>query len=169
MVVGSNPTSATRPVGQAAKTPPFHGGNTSSILVQVTKTEKRVHQDSFFRFGDLSFYREVFLPKAKIPSSHSPLGDRQARLSGVERVNIRRRRNSRKECRFSFNVKRRVICFLTSICLGFFVFPCGRDRPRIMSCFITSITFYHVRRISKPFTPLWLSSRRGEGVRGMRR
>ena len=36
MVVGSSPTSATRPVGQAAKTPPFHGGNTSSILVRVT-------------------------------------------------------------------------------------------------------------------------------------
>ena len=28
-----------RPVGQAAKTPPFHGGNTSSILVRVTKNE----------------------------------------------------------------------------------------------------------------------------------
>ena len=27
-----------RPGGQAAKTPPFHGGNTSSILVRVTKT-----------------------------------------------------------------------------------------------------------------------------------
>ena len=25
-----------RPGGQAAKTPPFHGGNTSSILVRVT-------------------------------------------------------------------------------------------------------------------------------------
>ena len=28
------------PVGQAAKTPPFHGGNTSSILVRVTKRNK---------------------------------------------------------------------------------------------------------------------------------
>ena len=36
-VVGSNPTAATkRPGGQAVKTPPFHGGNTSSILVRVT-------------------------------------------------------------------------------------------------------------------------------------
>ena len=25
-----------RPVGRAVKTPPFHGGNTSSILVRVT-------------------------------------------------------------------------------------------------------------------------------------
>ena len=30
-----------RPVGQAAKTPPFHGGNGSSILPRVTK--KRTH------------------------------------------------------------------------------------------------------------------------------
>ena len=28
-----------RPGGQAAKTPPFHGGNTSSILVRVTKNK----------------------------------------------------------------------------------------------------------------------------------
>ena len=28
-----------RPVGQAAKTPPFHGGNGSSILPRVTKKE----------------------------------------------------------------------------------------------------------------------------------
>ena len=35
-VVGSKPTrGALRPVGQAVKTPPFHGGITSSILVQV--------------------------------------------------------------------------------------------------------------------------------------
>ena len=47
--MGSSPTSATsrllfvgfiRPGGQAAKTPPFHGGNTSSILVRVTKRNK---------------------------------------------------------------------------------------------------------------------------------
>ena len=44
--MGSSPTSATnpdpigfgvRPGGQAAKTPPFHGGNTGSIPVRVTK------------------------------------------------------------------------------------------------------------------------------------
>ena len=29
-----------RPGGQAAKTPPFHGGNTSSILVRVTTNKK---------------------------------------------------------------------------------------------------------------------------------
>ena len=30
-----------RPVGQAVKTPPFHGGNSSSILLRVTKNKKR--------------------------------------------------------------------------------------------------------------------------------
>ena len=37
VVVGSSPTGgAIWPVGQAVKTPPFHGGNTSSNLVRVT-------------------------------------------------------------------------------------------------------------------------------------
>ena len=39
-VVGSSPTGGvfyTWLHGQAVKTPPFHGGNTSSILVRVTK------------------------------------------------------------------------------------------------------------------------------------
>ena len=40
-VVGSSPTRGVfhyiRPHGQAVKTSPFHGGNTSSILVGVTK------------------------------------------------------------------------------------------------------------------------------------
>ena len=35
-VVGSNPTcGAIRPLGQAVKTPPFHGGNTGSSPVRV--------------------------------------------------------------------------------------------------------------------------------------
>ena len=38
-----------RPVGQAAKTPPFHGGNGSSILPRVTK--KKLN-----RFFDLAFF-----------------------------------------------------------------------------------------------------------------
>ena len=37
------------PGGQAAKTPPFHGGNTSSILVRVTiKTTRSIACRSFF-------------------------------------------------------------------------------------------------------------------------
>ena len=31
-----------RPVGQAAKTPPFHGGNGSSILPRVTNAKKSI-------------------------------------------------------------------------------------------------------------------------------
>lgn len=36
----------TRPVGQAVKTPPFHGGITSSILVRVTRQTR--HSAWFF-------------------------------------------------------------------------------------------------------------------------
>ena len=36
-VTCSNQVAATRPVGQAVKTPPFHGGNMGSIPVRVTK------------------------------------------------------------------------------------------------------------------------------------
>ena len=35
-VVGSSPTCGVWPVGQAVKTPPFHGGNTGSSPVRVT-------------------------------------------------------------------------------------------------------------------------------------
>ena len=52
-VVGSSPISATirsfnspgtiRPVGQEAKTPPFHGGNMGSIPVRVTKKSTHGH------------------------------------------------------------------------------------------------------------------------------
>ena len=38
-----------RPVGQAAKTPPFHGGNGSSILPRVTKKE-HLHDVQVFFF-----------------------------------------------------------------------------------------------------------------------
>ncbi len=44
-----------RPGGQAVKTPPFHGGNTSSILVRVTKAilNKAPEKSSFL--GALAF------------------------------------------------------------------------------------------------------------------
>ena len=38
-VTCSNQVAATRPVGQAVKTPPFHGGNMGSIPVRVTKKD----------------------------------------------------------------------------------------------------------------------------------
>ena len=37
-----------RPGGQAAKTPPFHGGNTGSIPVRVTKKKSRCESICFF-------------------------------------------------------------------------------------------------------------------------
>ena len=39
-VTCSSQVAATRPVGQAVKTPPFHGGNMGSIPVRVTKRDK---------------------------------------------------------------------------------------------------------------------------------
>ena len=38
------------PGGQAAKTPPFHGGNTSSILVRVTNNKKDVPKGTSFLY-----------------------------------------------------------------------------------------------------------------------
>ena len=43
-------TTHIRPVGQAAKTPPFHGGNGSSILPRVTK--KGIHHSVYAFFDD---------------------------------------------------------------------------------------------------------------------
>ena len=40
VVICSNQIAATRPVGQAVKTPPFHGSNMGSIPVRVTKNDK---------------------------------------------------------------------------------------------------------------------------------
>ena len=48
-VTCSSQVAATRPVGQAVKTPPFHGGNMGSIPVRVTKKERHP-------FGCLSFF-----------------------------------------------------------------------------------------------------------------
>ena len=39
-VICSSQIAATRPVGQAVKTPPFHGGNMGSIPVRVTKSSE---------------------------------------------------------------------------------------------------------------------------------
>ena len=47
-VICSSQIAATRPVGQAVKTPPFHGGNMGSIPVRVTK--KRNHPIGWFLF-----------------------------------------------------------------------------------------------------------------------
>ena len=51
-----------RPVGQAAKTPPFHGGNMSSILVRVTKTVLLLQNGFFFNYilGGALYYDEIY-------------------------------------------------------------------------------------------------------------
>ncbi len=66
-----------RPVGQAVKTPPFHGGNRSSILLRVTKKALAFLQVLFsviFAFGkciistkiDLTNITKIPLPKAAV-------------------------------------------------------------------------------------------------------
>ena len=48
-VTCSSQVAATRPVGQAVKTPPFHGGNMGSIPVRVTKKKTHTYRCvSFF-------------------------------------------------------------------------------------------------------------------------
>ena len=49
-VVGSRPTWVTKiwPVGQAVKTPPFHGGNAGSIPARVTNIKKLFIMKGFF-------------------------------------------------------------------------------------------------------------------------
>ena len=50
--MGSSPIPATRPVGQAVKTPPFHGGNMGSIPVRVTNTKAPMQSHRCFCIGD---------------------------------------------------------------------------------------------------------------------
>ncbi len=50
-VICSSQIAATRPVGQAVKTPPFHGGNMGSIPVRVTKKRRLLWQSPFFAAG----------------------------------------------------------------------------------------------------------------------
>ena len=47
-VTCSSQVAATRPVGQAVKTPPFHGGNMGSIPVRVTKKNSDAFASEFF-------------------------------------------------------------------------------------------------------------------------
>ena len=68
-VTCSSQVAATRPVGQAVKTPPFHGGNMGSIPVRVTKKKNLLlPQEVFF----LSISTE-----SKRPAKHSE-GNKQA-------------------------------------------------------------------------------------------
>ena len=47
-VICSSQIAATRPVGQAVKTPPFHGGNMGSIPVRVTIKTTDAFASEFF-------------------------------------------------------------------------------------------------------------------------
>ena len=47
-VICSSQIAATRPVGQAVKTPPFHGGNMGSIPVRVTTENSDAFASEFF-------------------------------------------------------------------------------------------------------------------------
>ena len=49
-VTCSSQVAATRPVGQAVKTPPFHGGNMGSIPVRVTKKRRHTFVCLLFLF-----------------------------------------------------------------------------------------------------------------------
>ena len=72
-VTCSSQVAATRPVGQAVKTPPFHGGNMGSIPVRVTKKDRHTSVC-------LSF---LFLRRESNPSkSNSPVGSDASAASG---------------------------------------------------------------------------------------
>ena len=87
-----------RLVGQAVKTRPFHGCNSGSIPLRVTRTTPPLKGWCF------SFWRLVAHRTARRDSdqrdekvsrgSHTPPADRQARLSGAGCGYIRHRRNS---------------------------------------------------------------------------
>ena len=61
-----------RPGGQEVKTPPFHGGNTSSSLVRVT-TKKASRPTCFFSplFTWLSFINGRIAQLVRVPASHA--------------------------------------------------------------------------------------------------
>ena len=62
-----------RPGGQAVKTPPFHGGNTSSILVRVTKHFLRQHRYKVrccftkCRCGGIGRHKGLKIPRTNTP------------------------------------------------------------------------------------------------------
>ncbi len=65
-VICSNQIAATRPVGQAVKTPPFHGGNMGSIPVRVTTCNK----SELFRKSKLvRICLLLFIPRLSVQQS----------------------------------------------------------------------------------------------------
>ena len=85
------------PVGQAVKTPPFHGGNGSSILPRVTREKRdiRLHRMSLFFLrprGENRSAMQVLL--ALLEFAFCEQGDGSS-LTRAASKNIRQRRNSR--------------------------------------------------------------------------
>ena len=64
-----------RPGGQAVKTPPFHGGNTSSILVRVTTPLSNGRGMIFIirRCGGIGRHKGLKIPRSKIRTGSSPV------------------------------------------------------------------------------------------------
>ena len=70
-VVGSTPTwSSTRPLGQAVKTPPFHGGNRGSIPLGVT-----------IKFGSIAQLGEHLPYKQRVTGSIPVVSTKYASLA----------------------------------------------------------------------------------------
>ena len=65
-----------RPGGQAVKTPPFHGGNTSSILVRVTKRAPYISEGRVLancRCGGIGRHKGLKIPRRKNRTGSSPV------------------------------------------------------------------------------------------------
>ena len=72
-----------RPGGQAVKTPPFHGGNTSSILVRVTTPpvlwqgicfrNKAFDYCTIRRCGGIGRHKGLKIPRSNIRTGSSPV------------------------------------------------------------------------------------------------
>ena len=81
-VICSNQIAATRPVGQAVKTPPFHGGNMGSIPVRVTMKNSPHHLvRAFFIHGITGI--EPIQCKCPVGICRPPAG-RRAHLSEID-------------------------------------------------------------------------------------
>ena len=87
-----------RPVGQAVKTPPFHGGNRSSILLRVTKSKRPPQSGWSFAFGDsrcestrcvAKQHTGVRIPRPKIGVRLAAQGIHQAQGVGIFARNAR--------------------------------------------------------------------------------
>ena len=96
-----------RPGGQAVKTPPFHGGNTSSILVRVTKHFLRQHRYKVrccftkCRCGGIGRHKGLKIPRTNTPYRFKS-GHRHQK--NVSTCNLRSRHSSfLVQCLQNFN------------------------------------------------------------------